>query len=380
MDLFRIFENLNYRIIKDNCFTEVVQMSAEDAFDFSAIIGSNYLDNLNGFSMKGRNEVFVHRSIFHEDSLIYSPGLFGRNKDLELQDENSGFLLKEKFPQVFNGQKKIILYKLESSERSNVESKVIKKILDNNQDPKDYILFKYRELYKGLEPFLEWLSFKYFVKQGYIFENQCPFFQQSFKYKGKILNGGIPDVSAFKTKSLRILEEYNILNNKNGILINKLSNLLNFNLIKKPKKIKSNYKYDLVIGEAKTDISNLNQSIKQLTKYQNVELANSLYSIIPNCENNGNEFFGEIYINNNKLFVNNSKKKLNTNKKNQIIDENWLDIYIRINLIANLPFYKIIKHIKYFNHLKNESKVYSYHLLNFASKTNTEEIIKLIIN
>ena len=112
MDLFRIFENLNYRIIKDNCFTEVVQMSAEDAFDFSAIIGSNYLDNLNGFSMKGRNEVFVHRSIFHEDSLIYSPGLFGRNKDLELQDENSGFLLKEKFPQVFNGQKKIILYKL----------------------------------------------------------------------------------------------------------------------------------------------------------------------------------------------------------------------------------------------------------------------------
>ena len=85
-------------------------MSAEDAFDFSSIVGSNYLDKFNGISMKGRNEIFIHRSVFLEKSLIYSPGLFGRNEKLELKDENSGFTLKDKYPQVFTGQKKVIIY------------------------------------------------------------------------------------------------------------------------------------------------------------------------------------------------------------------------------------------------------------------------------
>ena len=354
-------------------------MSAEDAFDFSSIVGSNYLDKFNGISMKGRNEIFIHRSVFQEKSLIYSPGLFGRNEKLELKDENSGFTLKDKYPQVFTGQKKVIIYKLEINERSNVESKVIKRILDNKLNPNDYLLFKYREFYKNLEPFLEWLSFEHFKKKGYMFENQCPFFQQSFKYNNKNFTGGIPDVSAFKTESFKVLEEYSILNNQRGILINKLSNLLNFNIIKKKKKIKSKYSYELIIGEAKTDISNLNQALTQLAKYNNVELANHLYSIIPNCKNNTNPLFGEIYIENDKLYIKDSNRKLSINSKNQKIDEEWLDIYIRINLMGNLPFNKLIEHLKNFNNLKKDAKIYSSHLLNFASKTNTEEILKLIL-
>ena len=79
-------------------------MSAEDAFDFSSVVGSNYLINDNGISMKGRNEVFIHRSLFHNNSLIYSPGLYGRDINLELQDENSGCLLKNKFATSINLQ------------------------------------------------------------------------------------------------------------------------------------------------------------------------------------------------------------------------------------------------------------------------------------
>lgn len=379
MDLFSIFKNLNYEIIEDTCFKRVVQMSAEDAFDFSSIIGSNYLDKYNGFSMKGRNEIFIHRSVFQEKSLIYSPGLFGRNEKLELKDENSGFALKDKYPQVFKGLKKVIIYKLEKNERSNVENKVIKKILDNKLNPNDYLLFKYREFYKNLEPFLEWLSFEHFKKKGYIFENQCPFFQQSFKYNNKNLTGGIPDVSAFKTESFKVLEEYNILSNERGILINKLSNLVNFNIIKNKKKIKSKYSYELIIGEAKTDISHLNQALTQLAKYNNVELANHLYSIIPNCKNNTNSHFGEMYVENDKLYVKDSNKKLPINNENQKIDEEWLDIYIRINLMGNLPFNLLLEHLKKFNNLKKNENVYSSHLLHFASKINTEEILKLIL-
>ena len=178
-----------------------------------------------------------------------------------------------------------------------------------------------------------------------------------------------------------MLEEYNILNNHRGILINKLSNLLNFNIItKKKEKIKSKYNYELIIGEAKTDKSSLNQALTQLTKYNNVELADHLYSIIPNCKNNTNPLFGEMYIENNKLYIKDSNRKLSINNHNQKIDEEWLDIYIRINLMGNLSFQKLTEHLKNFNNLKKNEKIYSSHLLNFASKTSTEEILKLILN
>jgi hypothetical protein len=56
----QIFKNLNFNLIDDVCFAEVIEMSAEDAFDFSAIVGSNYLISENGISAKGRNEIFIH--------------------------------------------------------------------------------------------------------------------------------------------------------------------------------------------------------------------------------------------------------------------------------------------------------------------------------
>ena len=95
MDLFSIFKNLNYEIIEDTCFKRVVQMSAEDAFDFSSIIGSNYLDKYNGFSMKGRNEIFIHRSVFQEKSLIYSPGLFFQDQKAHFFDYLSSWIILE---------------------------------------------------------------------------------------------------------------------------------------------------------------------------------------------------------------------------------------------------------------------------------------------
>ena len=355
-------------------------MSAEDAFDFSSVVGSNYLINDNGISMKGRNEVFIHRSLFHNNSLIYSPGLYGRDVNLELQDENSGCLLKNKFPSIFKGQKKIIFIELKENERSNIENKIIKIILDNKLNPEDYILFKHRDLYKNLEPFLEWITFKFFEKKGYIFENQCPFFQQSFQYKNKSLTGGIPDISAFKLSSFQILYKYNILNEKKGILINKLPNLINFNLIKKIEKKPTTLKYELILGEAKTDVSYLNQAINQLTKYSKVELANRLYTIIPNCKNNNNNYFGEGFISKEKFYINESINKINVNKDNQKVDEDWLNNSIKLNLLGNLPFEELKRLIKKRHKMNKDSKIYSSHLLNYAVNLSVEEIMEIIIN
>ena len=50
------------------------------------LLQTNYLLHPVGISMKGRNETFVIRSVFQENSYIYSPGLFGRNELMKLEE------------------------------------------------------------------------------------------------------------------------------------------------------------------------------------------------------------------------------------------------------------------------------------------------------
>lgn len=104
-DLFKILNNLGFQIINDPIFGEIIQMSASDAYVFSATTGAKYLLYQNGITMKGRDEVFIHRSLFSNGHLIYSPGLFSRNKSGFLREGDSADNLKIKYPSVFFGPK-----------------------------------------------------------------------------------------------------------------------------------------------------------------------------------------------------------------------------------------------------------------------------------
>jgi len=341
-------------------------------------VGSNYLICENGISMKGRNEIFIHRSVFHKNALIYSPGLFGRDMNLELQDENSGYLIKKKYPEIFKGTKKLIIYKLDKDERTNIEATIIDKITKNKKNPNDYMLFKYSEVNRNLEPFIEWVASKYFINQGYIFENQCPFFQQSFGYKDKKLTGGIPDISAFKISLLKVFSKYGITNENRGLLINKIPHLVNFNLINNEKSIYTDINYKLILGEVKTDISSYKQAKVQLLKYKEVDLADELYFFIPNIDKSDNEYFGLGSISDNKLIVEQSKKNNYVNKEHIKEDERWLEIYLKINLLGNLPF-KVVEECLRKECKGNNKSLYSYHLLDYAINKDVDEIIQIII-
>ena len=170
------------------------------------------------------------------------------------------------------------------------------------------------------------------------------------------------------------------MDEKKGILINKLPNLINFNLIKKIEKKPTTLKYELILGEVKTDVSYLNQAINQLTKYSKVELANRLYTIIPNCKNNNNNYFGEGFISKEKFFINESINKINVNKDNQKVDEDWLNNSIKLNLLGNLPFEELKRLIKKRHKMNKDSKIYSSHLLNYAVNSSVEETMETIIN
>lgn len=205
-----------------------------------------------------------------------------------------------------------------------------------------------------------------------------PWFQQNYKYKNTILQGGIPDFSAFKCPFMDYLYKLGIIKDNQGISINLLPVITNFR--ERTETIpEKKYNYDLIIGEAKTTSSSLPQAINQLKKYSNVELANKLFTIIPNS--NKNDYFGSMYINNLYELNYKSGNQQTINYDNQIIDSNWLDLYLKILFLGNLPFEQIIILIDNFrnNHnLKKLEKYESIHLLDAIQNISNEEYYNYI--
>ena len=376
--LMSIFNQIGFKTIQDDLFGEIIEMSAYDTFDFSALTGAKYLSNENGVTVKGRNETFIHRSIFQDDALIYSPGLFERDSNEFVVEGNSANLLNSKYPFIFKGNKKILFLEITRGSSSNIEMELYNKILKSKKSPEEYVLYKFYSTGSNQESLYEYLAAIHFINIGYIVENQVPWFQQNYKYNGKILNGGIPDFSAFKISSYSQLIKHGIIEKDKGILINKIPVLSNFKKITTDTKvIDVDSNYELILGEVKSDSSSLDQAINQMKKYSDVELSNKIYSIIPNCIDNKTRIFGNIYIHGNILKINESDIELKINTTSQKKDNQWLETVIKLNLLGNIDFEKLYN-IIYIKYKLKDKKFKSYHLLDFAQNHSLEEIIKYI--
>lgn len=376
-EIIKIFEKIGFPIKEDSIFGKVISFTPEEAYLFSTTTGAKYLYYQNGITMKGRAEVFIHRSVFSNNYLIYSPGLFGRTIDGFLKEGNSSRNLKEKYPEIFSGEKSLIIYDI-SNESSNIENKIYTKILKSGKNPQNYLLYKnFLSNILG-ESFQEYLASIFFIKQGYVVENQVPWFQQNYKYRGSTLQGGIPDFSAFTCPFLKYLYKLGIIDENNGISINLLPTIINFRTLKE-KNIDKDFSHHLIIGEAKTTSSSLPQALTQLKKYNSVNLADSLFTIIPNS--NTNNLYGSMYIDDsyNLIFKKGKDEELDLN--NKIIDSNWLDTYIKVLLLGNISFNEILDFINTFrktNHLELLDNYESIHLLDAVQNTSNEEYYNYI--
>jgi len=374
-DLIKMFHHAGFKTCEIPEFGTVVRMSASDAFDFSAITGANYLFNRIGFTIKGRNETFIHRSVFQENSYIYSPGLFERDENLILKEGNSSEKLLSLCPDVFSGDKFIYIENIKTDGSSNIDFDVYDKLKKSGVGTISMILYKLFKSGQSQESLYEYFTSLKFINSGYIVENQTPWFQQNYSYKGKRLNGGIPDFSAFKSDIIIELRNNGLVEIDKGVLINKIPVLKNFVKKKKVKSVSKHIDYELIIGEVKSDRSSLDQAVRQMKKYDDVDLANKIYSIIPNCSNNGEDEFGEIYFDNNQIIIKEAGKILLTNKPIQQIDKNWIDTNIKINLMANLN-HQFLENILCNKYSISKNELRSYHLVDFAFNTNITEIIK----
>jgi len=375
-DILNIFSNLGFKIIKDKDLGDLIEMAAEDAFTFSSIIGSPYLLFPYGITMKGRCEVFIHRSIFSNGYYIYSPGLFSRDQKGNILEGNSADLLYKEYPSVFKNKKYIYIHDIEISSLSNIENYVFNILKSKGKSPENYILYKNFKSGASVEPLFEYLASINFINEGYLTENQVPWFQQNLKYNNQILQGGIPDFSAFRCEVSSYLESLGIITNNHGISVNLLPVIKNFKKLNTHRKQitkKSNYK--LIIGEVKSSKSSLVAALGQLKKYNDVKLASELFTIIPDVKDNSKENFGEIYLDNYILKVNKTNSIIETDPSRQKIDNDWLSVYIKFLLLGNLSFDKITEFIE--KHRKDNKldlfKEYeAVHLLDAIENSNND--------
>ena len=288
----------------------------------------------------------------------------------------------KKYPGFFNGDKKIIVKDIHSGQSSNIESTVYEEIIKNNKSPDDYILYKNFLSNNIGESLLEYLSCLFFIKKGYLVENQTPWFQQNYKYDGKTYQGGIPDFSAFHSNISSLLAESNIISQSKGIFIGMLPviSLFRENLFDDNGSASLPiYKNELIIGEAKTSKSSLPQAIKQLEKYDAVGITDELFTIIPDSLSNPE--YGSFCINNNFDTSFNSKRKTQSFDSRKEEDAEWIDMYIKMLLLGNVQFDKIITFISEFrtkNRLPYVDSYESIHLLDAVQNTNNEEFMDFI--
>lgn len=375
----KLLEDLGFEKIETKDYS-FIKMPLADSLRFSIINGASFLNTLVGTTLKGRSEVFIHRAIFQNNSLIYSPGLFGRDINGILCEGNSFYQLYKKFPEIFSGQYKyLLLMKINAGERSNVEEDLFKKfsILHSKNPEVDYynpnniILFKIFDRGTNLEPFLEYLVSNFFNKQGYITENQVPWFQQKYNLKGRMINGGIPDFSAFKFSFLNKLAEYGFYSE--GMPIEEFG-LMFLKAESKPTKV--NASYELKLGEVKTSKSSKPQISKQLNQYSEARLADELLGIIPD-ETIGFQKFGLINFLDGLQFQQKKISDLDNDLRKK--DESWIKIYVKIILLSNIEISKVKDYI-HMKTKKDTSEITSQDLLKSVIESDDDEFLGMIKN
>ena len=363
-------KNCHFKIIEDPIIKNQValEIPPDEAFSLSLIQGATYLVRKTGISFRDRLEVFIHKGVFQNNKLIYSPGLFNRDLDGNLVSGNTPLEIFAKYPNIKNENKILLFRPTNSINGSNIENQTYEELKINRINTENFMIFKFSSNLTYLEPFFEYLSCKAFDQQGFFTESQTPWFQQS--YNG--LTGGIPDLSCFYIDDFDELKQKNML--PNFMLIQNLSTL--FAWKSKHSTIKSDYIFYL--GEAKSSKNYSTNAYAQLKKYSKAKLAEKGYAIIFD-ETTVQDDYGLVNISKNfEIQISEPKSNWEIDESIRRDDKKWISDYSKMYLLANLPFELICEFIRKKNNLNSSSKIDSFNLLSAITNTSFGEIVDLI--
>jgi len=303
-------KNFNCKIV-NTYLGEGFVLNSYDAFIFSSITGSGYLDNpILPFTPKGLVKIFYNAFAYN---LI--TGIFD-NIDLK----NTPYYMSLSRPYIFSDGNKIIV-PIEFDNELELQN-MLQETINNIQNPTKILVLRIDKSKKGfgMENFLEYCANQFFVSEGFICENQIPL-THSF---------GSPDFGGYGIPKLfSELNKKNIFNN--GFNILELSMLR----IRVNRSINLNTNTKIIVGEAKTSTKNMS---KQLNKYLNLGVFDFGFEMHPSKNkpddtHNGLLSFDDNYAINyfNPSFI---SDKPNTSLQKDYI--HWVENYMKFYLIANL--------------------------------------------
>jgi len=283
-----------------------LKVSARDAFIFSSITGSAYLENfLFPFTPKGLLKIFYNANQFN-----FVTGIFD-NSYLR----NTPYYLSKQREYLNNGDKIIVPIEISSEKYLQL---LLEETFGNNFDNNLLILkIDTSKNGGGLEPFLEYLTCMYFNSRGYITENQIPLSHTL----------GSPDFGGFGVDNF--IDTHNdFFELSSGFNVIELAMIRSFE--KKSNK-KNNSENDLIVGEAKTSTSVMK---KQLEKYLSSFFFDYGFEIHFNKKKLESDL-GLFTLNDSSpiFFKPENNNRSKTKEKKSYID--WLNIYFRLYIISN---------------------------------------------
>lgn len=310
--------NINFGFpIVETCIGCAIEVNAYEAFIYSVVTGSGYLDSkILPFSPKGLVKIFRDAfdykfvtGIFENRSIKYSP-----------------LYLSKVRPFLFTNNKYIIPLEFDSEkELLYLIDKIINILSENKLDSRNFLIQRVEcsKSGNGMEPFMEYLACEFFKRQGYIVENQIPVSH----------NVGSPDLGGYKT--FLLIEAFikrNVL--PLGFHIIELSMLRmnsNYENSHKDKPVNAT-----IVGEAKTSTREVKS---QLEKYLNTGLFKEGYEIHPFITRPSNDYLGFFSLDKNKRIIcsppiiNYSPPESGLKLDDYYL---WLNNYFKFYLLANL--------------------------------------------
>jgi hypothetical protein len=286
-----------------------LSIDAREAFLFCAIAGGSYFENqIFPFTPKGLLKVFYNANDFNLVTGIFDNSLL----------KNTPHYITEQRTYIKDQLKVIVPIDIESEASMRLK---IRNIYGLDGFDSNLILFRVDVSKKGfgLEPFMEYLSCKYFTNLGYVTENQIPL---SHKL-------GSPDFGGYTLEKIQDLVSSSGLLPR-GFNVLELAMLRTFPLSGSGSIIKS--KNQLIVGEAKTSTTIMEA---QLKKYLSSGFFNFGIEIHPTKEKPSNPNFGLLTIQEFNLVYEEPMNPIAEANLEQKPYKDWLAAYFNSYLLAN---------------------------------------------
>jgi len=350
-----LHNGLNFPVKEIDSIGKVIVMNSRNALSYAIITSHGYLDETEPDSMYilARD----HFRIFNQaEDFDLQEGVFSLS-GLRLVTTINNEIQRKAF---LKNHEKYIL-PIEYSGYQELKSKIselLLKIKTNGLNCNDFIICPISAQNSGLESFFEYVVSVVFNRKMFLTDTQIPFFY----------GVGTPDIAAYKISNLiKLLHKYGFLEGGGSIIdLMSVSSFGLFNFSSDESTVDES-----IVFEVKT----CQTSSPQIKKYTKTKIFSKAYEVIP-VEKESEKYAGLFTINTNgKIILFESSEPIDFEKSIQKEYFQWIEIYLKMYLLANLKTDELELMLSEHDHEINNPG-----LIDFAKTIPFEELLKSIRN